>query len=273
MEEKRFETWLANESLSEASSRVYRAMWGKLDRYCREQGMALRPDALKMFIEHNRLSASQAKRYMMLAARVTGMEEMLDVAKHYRGAPRALPVALRPIKGEELFQGEAPTSGNWKFVRDGALLRVMYGAGLKLSEALNTEVRDFIFEGAVGVIEVKGEKARLAPMIPQVVDYVRQWISAREKMPFATPLAFPASLAGEPLNPSTVYRMTRKHLEIHGVDKRHLGTGLLRNTFAVRQLENEMPVEAVQEWIGHRRRESTEGLLKLVANRHGVMPR
>jgi site-specific recombinase XerD len=269
----KFKAWLQEEGLSPASQKVYRAMWNKLDRYCKERGLDLRPDTLGQFLAANRLSSTQAKRYIMIATKVTGIEEMRDVAKHYQGAPRALPVAIRPQQGEQLFQGEAPTTGNWKHVRDGALLRVMYGAGLKMSEALVAEVSDFHFEGNVGVIEVRGEKARMAPMIPGVVAYVRQWITARSKMPFASNLAFPASLAGEALNPSTVYRMTRKHLEIHGINKRHLGTGLLRNTFAVRQLENEMPVEAVQDWIGHQRRESTESLLRLVANRHGVMPR
>lgn len=88
----------------------------------------------------------------------------------------------------------------------------------------------------------------------------------RKKLDIPGQLLFPASLStGKPLDKATVYRQVKKTFERAGLEMPRQGGRTLRNTFAVRELENES-VELVGQLLGLERQRSTEAYLN--AARH-----
>ncbi len=72
------------------------------------------------------------------------------------------------------------------------------------------------------------------------------------------PLLFPASLHGGRLGKTTVYYLAKATFERAGIEVPRLGGRTLRNSFAVRELVTGESLELVGEFLGHRKRRSTE---------------
>lgn len=64
------------------------------------------------------------------------------------------------------------------------------------------------------------------------------------------------------LHKATVYRHVKATLERAGIDVERMGGRTLRNSFAVRELENGAPVELVKQYMGHHELRSTEKYLQ-----------
>jgi integrase/recombinase XerD len=129
-----------------------------------------------------------------------------------------------------------------------AIAMVMYGAGLRIDEALALEVRDI--DGNRGVIQVrhgKGNKAREAKLTPMLYQWLRQYW-ARERPP--TPYLFGSRTTGKPPIKSTV----RKALAHAGKDariKKPVRPHVLRHSFATHLLDEGVDIRVVQALLGH----------------------
>jgi integrase/recombinase XerD len=74
-------------------------------------------------------------------------------------------------------------------------------------------------------------------------------------------LLFPATLDGGTLDKATVYRQVKATFERAAINVERLGGRTLRNSFAVRELKEGASIELVGEFMGHRKRKSTEHYL------------
>lgn len=153
--------------------------------------------------------------------------------------------------------GSSPAQ--WKRQRDRAMLSVMLGAGLKVSEAITLKKRNVGAIGADGTITITINPATVGGiskphetiLAPFAVTELSTWIDLRRRLKIPGPLLFPASLSGtKPLTKMTVFRQTRETFERAGIKKNHGGGRTLRNTFAVFQLLEHTPME-VSELLGH----------------------
>lgn len=89
------------------------------------------------------------------------------------------------------------------------------------------------------------------------------WAAERKRLKILGKLLFPASLMkGELLDKATVYRQVKKTFERAKLPLPHLGGRTLRNTFAVRELQQET-IEQVKEMMGHHLLRSTEDYLRV----------
>ncbi len=129
-----------------------------------------------------------------------------------------------------------------------AIAMVMYGAGLRIDEALALEVRDI--DGARGVIHVrhgKGDKAREAKLTPTLYEWLRQyWARARPPMPHL----FASRKTGKPPSKPAV----RKALARAGKDafiKKPVRPHILRHSFATHLLDESVDIRVVQVLLGH----------------------
>jgi integrase/recombinase XerC len=170
--------------------------------------------------------------------------------------PRTLPRPAAPDDAMELAQNAADAaSAPWIGARDLAILLLLYGAGLRVAEALSLTGRALPI-GATLRVTGKRSKTRIVPVVPAVReaidDYVRQ-------CPF--PVAGDAPLfvgaRGGPLNPDLVRRSVaaaRKRLGLPDSLTPHA----LRHSFATHLLARGVDLRALQELLGHASLSSTQ---------------
>lgn len=135
-----------------------------------------------------------------------------------------------------------------------AIAMVMYGAGLRISEALALEVTDI--DGSRGVIRVrhgKGNKAREAKLSNSLYAWLRQYW-ARERPP--APYLFASHKTGKPPQQETVRKAITQAAKQAWI-KKHVISHVLRHSFATHLLEQGTDVRVVGALLGHSSIKST----------------
>ncbi len=135
-----------------------------------------------------------------------------------------------------------------------AIAMVMYGAGLRIAEALALEVGDI--DGARGVIRVrhgKGDKAREAKLSPSLYHWLRAYWR-RERPPL--PYLFASSRTGKLPEPKTVRQALAAAAKQAWIKKR-VTPHVLRHSFATHLLEHGTDVRVVGALLGHASLKST----------------
>ena len=129
-----------------------------------------------------------------------------------------------------------------------ALAMVLYGAGLRIAEALALEVTDI--DGARGVIHVrhgKGDRPREAKLSASLYDWLRQYWS-RERPPM--PYLFASRKTGKPPRSETVRKALALAAKAAWIAKR-VTPHVLGHSFATHLLEQGTDVRVVRALLGH----------------------
>ena len=176
----------------------------------------------------------------------------LDPTEHISPpkANRKLPHALSISEMERLL--ESPDLDTPLGIRDRALLEMMYGAGLRVSEVLALEISNLMFE--LGVVRVigKGNRERIVPIGNQAMQWVNRYTD-EVRHDLATPGSDRKcflNFRGQPLSRMGVWKLLRGYVlkaEIGGKVSPHT----LRHSFATHLLEGGADLRAVQEMLGH----------------------
>ncbi len=137
---------------------------------------------------------------------------------------------------------------DWLAARDTALLTLLYGAGLRISEALSLKRGDAPLGESVTILG-KGRKERVVPVLAQV----RETIAAyADKIPFTgakdTPLFL--SRRGKPMSPREAQLLMVRLRSALGLTERATPHAL-RHSFATHLLANGGDLRSVQELLGH----------------------
>ena len=143
--------------------------------------------------------------------------------------------------------------------RDQALVELLYGSGLRISEALGLNVMDV--DPSSGVVRVlgKGGKERLAPLSATSMRTLERWLRTR-------PLLLPAASVeqavfvgnrGGRLDRRQAARIL-EHLRQEAGLPQHVSPHALRHSFATHLLEGGADLRAVQELLGHARLSTTQ---------------
>ena len=157
------------------------------------------------------------------------------------------PLTIDDATGSVAAAGVLATSG-WQGKRDTAILVLLYGCGLRLSEALGL-TRAEVPLGEILAITGKGGKQRLLPVLPAVRDAVTDYLTA---CPYALTREDPLFVGarGGPLNPRLVQRqmeLLRGFLGLPQTATPHA----LRHSFATHLLGAGGDLRAIQELLGH----------------------
>jgi integrase/recombinase XerC len=179
--------------------------------------------------------------------------------------PRSLPKALTGAEAEDLIgalddistgAGEAADSekAGWTAARDLALLLLLYGAGLRIGEALALDWRDLpraAERDGVAILGVlgKGRKQRQLPLLPALLEALEAW---RRATPWPNDGAHPVfvGVRGGRLNARIVQgriAALRVQLGLPETATPHA----LRHSFATHLLANGADIRAIQELLGH----------------------
>lgn len=156
--------------------------------------------------------------------------------------PRPLPEASTDRLLDAAEMHEEP----WIAARDLALFMLMYGAGLRIGEALGLD-RDNIPRGDQTRIVGKGGKERLVPLLPVVVDAVADYVRLCP-YPGATPLFVGAR--GKRLDPAVLQRRMRELRRQIGLPETATPHAL-RHSYATHLLGGGGDLRTIQELLGH----------------------
>lgn len=167
--------------------------------------------------------------------------------------PRVKPSLPRPVTEDQakglLHEPEAdPDMEPWEAARDRAVLTLLYGCGLRISEALSLKRSDAPLPDALRITG-KGGKMRLAPVLPQVREAVDAYLRLQPFVLEADQPLFRARRGG-PLSPrhvqATVQRL-RGRLGLPASATPHA----LRHSFATHLLGAGADLRSIQELLGH----------------------
>jgi integrase/recombinase XerC len=167
-----------------------------------------------------------------------------------RTLPKPLAVAsARQMSDADLRAGEEREP--WVLSRDAAVLALLYGSGLRISEALALKRKDIPAPGAGDVLVVKGKggKERMVPVLPQVLKLITDYDAL---CPYDTGRDGPMFIGarGGPLSPRIVQlamERLRGALGLPATATPHA----LRHSFASHLLARGGDLRAIQELLGH----------------------
>lgn len=180
--------------------------------------------------------------------------------------PRSLP---RPLPVEDVRRLlEAPDEGSPTGVRDRAILELLYGSGLRISELTGLDVDDLdLEEGSVRVLG-KGGKEREIPLGSFSRDAVGAYLT-RGRPALATAVTRGAvflNARGGRLSRQSCARLLGRYVRLAGIERR-VTLHTLRHSFATHLLEGGADVRVVQELLGHASVATTQ-IYTLVTARH-----
>lgn len=161
-----------------------------------------------------------------------------------------LPRILGPDQLDALLTGSSVADDDppWRLARDTAVVELLYGSGLRVSELCSLTFAGVDLAGAAATVWGKGSKERRVPLSPPAVVALREWFALRSEVS-AQPAGPSEPLflngRGHRLTPRDVRRI----LDRRSVDPTH--PHALRHTFATHLLDNGADLRAVQELLGH----------------------
>lgn len=164
--------------------------------------------------------------------------------------PKPLAIAdARRMADPELRAGEE--RAYWVLVRDAAVLALLYGSGLRIAEALSLKRKDFPAPGGGDAITVigKGNKARMVPLLPQVVALVADYAAL---CPYALAPEEPLfrGAKGGPLSPRIIQLAMARLRGTLGLPETATPHAL-RHSFATHLLARGGDLRSIQELLGH----------------------
>jgi len=167
--------------------------------------------------------------------------------------PRVKPGAPRPVSEDQARgliaePGLDPDREDWEAARDEAVLTLLYGCGLRISEALSLKRADAPLPDALRILG-KGSKTRIVPVLPAVREAIEAYLA---EVPFALAPDEPLFRAkrGGPLSPRHVQatvQALRSRLGLPASATPHA----LRHSFATHLLGAGADLRSIQELLGH----------------------
>jgi integrase/recombinase XerC len=160
-----------------------------------------------------------------------------------------LPRPLAPDAAKDVIATVAENAPeDWIAARDTAILTLLYGCGLRISEALDLKQGQVPMPDMLRIVG-KGGKERMVPVLPIARDAVARYAAL---MPFELPAEAPLfrGVRGRPLNPAMVQRAmaaARRQLGLPASATPHA----MRHSFATHLLNAGGDLRSIQELLGH----------------------
>ncbi len=165
--------------------------------------------------------------------------------------PRNLSKAIDPVDVENMHEAirAVDVCAPWVAARDWALVVLLFGCGLRVSEALALRNRDIVAHPAVLRIVGKGGHERMVPVLPAVWGAIDKYVSLRPFAHMPDDELF-RSVRGLPMSPrmaQKVVEQLRHYLQLPD----YLTPHALRHTFATALLSDGADLRSIQELLGH----------------------
>lgn len=136
-------------------------------------------------------------------------------------------------------------------LRDRAMMELIYGAGLRISECCQLRLDELLMDSAMARVTGKRGKTRLVPLPPATLAWLERWLAEGRPALAVKPRAevFLGAKGGAILR-TTAARQLASHTRAAGIEKA-VSPHTLRHTYAVHLLKGGADLRAVQELLGH----------------------
>lgn len=162
---------------------------------------------------------------------------------------QSLPKALDITDLEKLFT--VPNLATSEGIRDRVLMELIYGAGLRVSEAVGLEMADLSLESATVRVLGKRAKVRIVPLPAQTIEWLERYLrDARPKLARLALSRVILSNRGLPMLRQTAFKRLTEFSRLADLPE-HVSPHTLRHTYAVHLLKGGADLRAVQELLGH----------------------
>jgi integrase/recombinase XerD len=199
--------------------------------------------AIRSFFRHQTL----------LGARADNPAAELDLPRRRRTLPRT----LSPAEAERLVEAASGTAP--RDLRDRALVELLYGAGLRVSETVGLQKSSVDLDARLVRAVGKGSKERVVPIGRQAVQGLRRYLSRGR--PFLDSRHRPElflNAKGGGLTRAGAFLILRRLAAKAGLEPERVHPHLLRHSFATHLLEGGADLRSVQEMLGHADLATTE---------------
>lgn len=232
----------------------------KLEAWTTKNGLALmtltRLELREWLMDLSRARISENSKRRLISA-IRGFYKFLMTDGHVDKSPAEdldtpqkslyLPRFLNQSEIDQLLA--TPDVSTETGLRDRAILELMYACGLRVSEAVNLQLKDLDLDGGILTTTGKGSKTRRVPIGTSAVEWVKSYLVHRRKHEnievgnlFITPL-------GRPLNRQQIHAFVKEYAEKCGFQG--VSPHTLRHSFATHLIQNRADIRSVQQMLGH----------------------
>ncbi len=231
----------------------------------------LTPADVRAYLAYRRRNGIEARSLMRSLAATRSFGRFLEreglgkvaalTAVRAPKVPRSLP---RPLstKSARAVSNPASRAGEerepWVLARDAAVMALLYGSGLRISEALSLKRRDIPKPGKGDALTIlgKGNKTRMVPVLPQVLEAIEDYTSTCPFKISPEEEIFRGTRGG-PLSPRIVQLAMERMRGALGLPSTATPHAL-RHSFATHLLARGGDLRAIQELLGHASLTSTQ---------------
>ena len=171
---------------------------------------------------------------------------------------RYLPDVLS-VEDVGAIMDSVPLTG-WRGLRDRAILEMLYGCGLRVSELVELRISQVYADDEYIIVEGKGSKQRLVPISQVALGEIQKYLdSYRSKLtvkPGCGDILF-LNRRGDKLTRVMVFYIIKGLCELAGIHK-NVSPHTLRHSFATHLLEGGANLRAIQQMLGHENITTTE---------------
>lgn len=257
---------------SEATCASYAAELAALRAYAEAQSFPATPQALRALHLESYVASLLAKGNSprTLRRKLSALRSFFSFVTHDSAADsplaairlprpgRVLPRSLSQLEAQRLCEQDAAVEDPAQrqlSLRDRALIELLYGSGLRVSELCGLRLADVDLEAQWLRVRGKGDKLRDVPMTPTSVEALRAYLALRPACGRGDALF--CTLAGKALGVRTVQkRIKSQGRQALGHDALH--PHRLRHAFATHLLEEGADLRHIQALLGHARPTTTE---------------
>jgi site-specific recombinase XerD len=223
---------------------ISRASVDDLERY----GAQLRADGLAATTIARRTAAARSffRHLQLVGSRTDNPAAELELPRRTRKLPRT----LSPGEAERLI--DAAHGVTPRALRDRALVELLYGAGLRVSEAVGLDRQGIDLDGRLVRVTGKGGKERVVPVGRQAVESLRRYLArGRPYLDRRHRTELFLNAKGGALTRAGAFLILRRLAAEAGLEPGRVHPHLLRHSFATHLLEGGADLRSVQEMLGH----------------------
>lgn len=170
-----------------------------------------------------------------------------------------LPTVLSVIEIETLMSGDVIDISTKEGQRNRAIIEVLYGCGLRISELTKLRFSDLFFDEGFIKVEGKGSKQRLVPISHTAINQINNYLYYRKQLipqKGYEDILF-LSNRGTPISRIMVFHFIKAYAEKAGI-KKSISPHTFRHSFATHLLEGGANIRAIQLMLGHEKITTTE---------------
>ena len=213
---------------------------------------------LQVLQEKHRRASTRARAFVAIREFLRHLKEMGWTARDLGeglDAPKRARVLPRTLGETETLRLVASVDGTTpRDLRDRAMLEMLYGCGLRVSELCGLELTDLPDGAELVRSRGKGAKERLVPFAPSVAAAIRRYLdegrgslvrdNLAERHLFLTRL-------GRGFTRMGVFKLLRERALAAGIDPATVSPHVLRHSFATSLLAHGADIRSIQEMLGH----------------------